>query len=392
MAYRHMERVQTESTDMIGKIIRHLQSGTLMKVTKEKLRYELGIKEAADTSRWGADSEEKATEFLAARSMELAVGRKKNCIVIFVDASDNAEKFVGRFKSTGNDIRTVDIEKPDQLLLLPLDEVACIVSSFFNAGETMRIGSFLLRNELTREIPFEYILLPGRDFSRVKAVDKYTDYSFTSPLFADNIDYLDIYEESLTRFEQKCDIRDYMDLCQAMKHIAKNNISGAVAEFGSFRGHSGYLITRTFSKLNVQKDIMLFDMFESFPPESIGVDYFWDKHTVNYEEVKSKFLEFKNVQLVKGDFTETILNYPDIKLSLIFIDCDSYRATKFLVNHLFDKHLSDGGLLVFEDYGHPALLGNRLAVHECFDHRKDCFTFYSQFSGFYMVAKNFSRS
>ena len=43
--------------------------------------------------------------------------------------------------------------------------------------------------------------------------------------------------------------------------------------------------------------------------------------------------------------------------------------------------------MVFEDYGHASLLGNRLAVHEAFDGKPGAFRFFSQFSGSFVVCK-----
>jgi hypothetical protein len=43
--------------------------------------------------------------------------------------------------------------------------------------------------------------------------------------------------------------------------------------------------------------------------------------------------------------------------------------------------------MVFEDYGHAQLLGNRAAVHNYFDNRPGCVQFFSQFSGCYIVVK-----
>ena len=71
----------------------------------------------------------------------------------------------------------------------------------------------------------------------------------------------------------------------------------------------------------------------------------------------------------------------------MYVDCDSYRATRFLVENIYEQMLSPGGVMVFEDYGHPHLLGCRVAVHEYFDQRHDCVKFFSQFSGFYIVVK-----
>ena len=283
------------------------------------------------------------------------------------------------------------VVQPNQLQVLrnlDFDKILCVVSTCFDSRSALEIGRFLVGFAQAAKTPFENVVHPQIEFQRIEKLDRYHSSSFTSPLFAGKIDFVSIYEESLTRFGQKCEIRDYLDLCQALSHIVTRKIPGDVAEFGSFKGHSGYLIAQTLKQLNSDKNVLLFDAFEEFPKEELGIDYFWDGHQVNFDEVRSKFQMFNNVELVKGDFTQTVLQFEQRKLSLVYIDCDSYRATKFLIEHLFEKQLSPGGLLIVEDYGHPALLGSRLAVHDALDNRCNFFPFYSQFSGFYIVVKN----
>lgn len=371
----------------ISSIRYHLNNGTFIKAARNKIARQFGAVQEPEITRWNILTEQDAISFLVKRSSQIAASQPGKKLILISQPGANRDAFLAKYSVLNIIPQVIDVKELSKLEKENGATVACIVCGHFNAEGTMTCGRFLISHENTREIPFEYILIPQKDFERVRKYDLYQTYSFTSPLFADRIDYLSIYEESLRRFEQKCDIRDYMDLCQALKHVTKNNIQGDIAEFGSFRGHSGYLITETLRQLGVEKRILLFDMFAEFPPEGLGVDYFWDEHKVNYEEVKNKFSNFKNVELVKGDFTQTILNFPESKFSFIYMDCDSYRATKFLVDHLFEKQLNVGGMIVFEDYGHPALLGNRLAVHECFDNRKNCFTFYSQYSGYYIVLK-----
>jgi len=179
-----------------------------------------------------------------------------------------------------------------------------------------------------------------------------------------------------------------MDIAQMIFHVQQNNIDGDIAEFGSFKGHSGYLITSLVNALKIKKKVFLFDMFESFPSEEIGIDAFWsDTHLVNFDDVKRKFTDIENVKLVKGDFTQTLKNENINSLSFIHVDCDSFRATKFLMEELFERVLSKGGVIVFEDYGHAGLLGNRVAVENYFNGRTDCFKFFSQFSGYFIVYK-----
>ena len=274
----------------------------------------------------------------------------------------------------------------DVLRKLDFEKVLCVVSTCFDSRSAFEIGQFLVGFPPAAKTPFENVVHPQIEFERIQKLDRYHSTSFTSPLFASNVDFVSIYEESLTRFGQKCEIRDYLDLCQALSYIVARKIPGDVAEFGSYKGHSGYLIAQTLRQLNSDKNVLLFDAFQEFPKEELGIDYFWDEHQVNFDDVRSKFQMFKNVELVKGDFTQTVLQFQQ-ELSLVYIDCDSYRATKFLIDHLFEKQLSRGGLLIVEDYGHPALLGSRLAVHDALNNRSDYFPFYSQFSGFYVVVK-----
>lgn len=363
----------------ISGIRQHFQPWTRLKTAKEKIVKQFAPASQPEAVRWDIASEQKAIEFLAGRALANFTKHPDKKVVV-VGGNDKVSEIL--FKTLKEKKITTELLSSDEMIRRLASEnsstVACIVAGFFDAKNTMRIRKFLVSNENTREIPFEHILMPQLDFRQVEKFDRYQTSSFTSPIFAGKINYLNIYEESLTIFQQKCDIRDYLDMSQTLNHIAKNNIPGDIAEFGSFREPSGYFIVQALKQP---------DMFESFPSEGLGVDYFWKDHTVDDDEVSSKFVACSNVELVKGYFTNTIMNYPDAKFSYIFMDCDSCRATKFLVIHLFDKQLSAGGLMVLEDYGHPALLGNRLSVHECFDNRKNCFTFYSQFSGFYIVLK-----
>ena len=132
----------------------------------------------------------------------------------------------------------------------------------------------------------------------------------------------------------------------------------------------------------------MFDMFESFHIETVGVDQFWSEtHEVDFADIKRKFKDLPNVELVKGYFTKTFVGSNCKELALAFIDCDSYRGTKYLIDTIFDHFLVAGGIMVFEDYGHASLLGNRIAVHQAFDKKENAFCFFSHFSGSYFVCK-----
>jgi hypothetical protein len=93
--------------------------------------------------------------------------------------------------------------------------------------------------------------------------------------------------------------------------------------------------------------------------------------------------------LSKGDFTRTFETSAVKRLALAYVDCDAYRSTDYLIRRIFPDILVPGGIMVFEDYGHAQLLGNRAAVHNYFDTRPGCVQFFSQFSGCYIVIKLF---
>jgi hypothetical protein len=218
--------------------------------------------------------------------------------------------------------------------------------------------------------------------------DEYAEAIFISPVLLAEPSPYELYDASLQLFEQKCGLRDYLDLYQLLVSVTQRQVKGAVAEFGSYKGHSGWLIGRTLEALGTPKPVHLFDTFESFPDEPAGIDYFWSRtHGVRLGEVRSKLAGLPAVRLVQGDFEDTLPSSGLDEVALAYVDCDSHRAVSYLAPELFEQRLSPGGIIAFEDYGHPALLGCRVAVHEYFDGRTDCLRFFSQFSGLYIVMK-----
>lgn len=265
---------------------------------------------------------------------------------------------------------------------------AAVLCSALSCAEQMRIAALANADPRLSSCRFEYVsgLDPAQRYFHLH--DEYADTFFVSPVLRDSPDPYAIYAESLQRFEQKCGLRDFLDLYQALSEIVRRGIPGDIAEFGSYRGHSGWLIARTLQALGSDKTLWMFDMFRSFPSEQLGIDQFWsDTHHVDFAEVQRKLAEFPNVRLVQGDFTITLPQSGLPQLALAYLDADSYRGTRFLLEQLADSRLAPGGILICEDYGHPALLGNRLAVHEMMDARKDFAHHYSQFSGLYHFTK-----
>jgi hypothetical protein len=267
---------------------------------------------------------------------------------------------------------------------------ACVICTYTDIRRTTAVARAILADARLSHLTFEYVTFPATSYAALERHQTEGALDKVSPLPTYPIDVLDLYDASLEHFEKKCDIRDFMDVCQLLKTVKDNRIEGDVAEFGSYRGHSGYLMASLMAALGLDKRLFLFDTFDSFPEEPLGIDRFWSgSHPVDFDAVRAKFDAFPFVSFVKGDFTRTLKTSAVKRLALAYVDCDAYRSTDYLIRRIFPDILVPGGIIVFEDYGHAQLLGNRAAVHNYFDTRPGCVQFFSQFSGCYIVIKLF---
>lgn len=337
--------------------------------------------------RWNdPQTEAEAIRFLAARLRATLERAGSSCAALIGD--DNAlgngveQELSG--KHTVLHFKTLN----DFIAFRKKESKACVVAPrSTNARFVHTLAMSLVSSSSTADLPFEYVVVP-RQTNEINDRMWENSNDFLSPLHVDEVDCYELFQESLALFEPKTGIRDFLDLAQGLKHVLEREVPGNTAEFGSFKGQSGYLHARYLQETGSDKKLFMFDTFESFPKESIGVDYFWSEtHHVDFEEVKEKFTKLPNVTLVKGDFTKTLSGTDCGPISLAYVDCDSFRGTNFLIGEIFEKRLSKNGVIIFEDYGHANLLGNRLAVHQAFEQKVNATCFFSHFSGSYFVWK-----
>lgn len=309
-------------------------------------------------------------------------------VVVVGPSTKHQDDVVSGLVAAGASVRRLDDERWSGTST-EIGEACCLAVTIVDSMRLQRFAERAIGAEATAGIPLEYVAVPRLENATITELSRLQSTDFISPLLSKHGSaFFDIYRESLQRFGQKTEIRDYLDLCQLLVSLDERGVSGNIAEFGSYRGHSGYLISRVLEFLGNDATVFMFDMFEAFPQEDIGVDGFWSgTHAVDFDEIVAKFADRQNVQLVRGDFTETIATTDTGPLSLAFVDCDSYRATRDLLPVLWHDRVVDGGVIVLEDYGHAALLGNRVAAHEFFDARPGAFTTFSQFSGLFVGLK-----
>lgn len=337
--------------------------------------------------RWmDPQNEQQAVVFLVKRIIATSEKEKSNVVWLVGNDQQHAQE--------------IEKQLPNDYSVQKISSVAELKSNIVSNGSFCVVGIAeqtsikihqiaveLITSEETHNIPFEYSVIPKIENAKIgKMYENSAD--FISPLHIQKTSCFDLHDMSCEKFEPKTGMRDFMDLAQCINYINSKSLEGDLAEFGSFKGQSGFLTASYLEKIKSDKKLFMFDAFENFPVESIGVDRFWSKtHDVDFEEISQKFISFDNVELVKGDFTKTFSQSNCKKLCLVFADCDSYRGTEFIINEIFDDLLVAGGIMIFEDYGHANLLGNRLAVHKAFDRKANAFCFFSQFSGSFIVCK-----
>jgi len=344
----------------------------------------------ASTVRWhGARTEAQALRALSDWAAEhLASASTGGDILCLGDGGGFHRRLERRLARAGIPHRSLSLE---QALALAGDDAAtfaAVLCTHLDARRQTNAARLLADHPVFAGIPFEHVAGLDESHEAFRRLDEYVETEFISPVLLDEPGPYEIYRQSLAHFEQKCGLRDFLDLYQVLRWIVVADVPGDVAEFGSFRGHSGWLIARSLEALGSDKRVFLFDTFESFPAEGYGVDHFWSAtHPVSFEDVRAKFADRPAVTLVKGDFTQTLAESGADRLALAYVDCDSYRATRYLLETLPDEYLVPRGALVCEDYGHPALLGHRVAVHQCLDGSESLFRFFSQFSGLHIFLK-----
>ncbi len=134
------------------------------------------------------------------------------------------------------------------------------------------------------------------------------------------------------------------------------SIEGDFVECGVFKGGFAKAVTSYTSFEKVNKKYYLFDTYTGLPEKYSSEqekerEKMFHRYDVDYyEEAKSNFATFENVELVKGPVPDT-LNVVNIsKVAFLSIDMNSAIPEEQAITFFWDK-LSSGAVVVFDDYG-----------------------------------------
>lgn len=178
----------------------------------------------------------------------------------------------------------------------------------------------------------------------------------------------------------------------AVEHVVRNGIDGALAECGVWRGGSVLAMVRTLQRCGANdRDIYLFDTFEGMTaPSELDVssyhepaletwqrdqaagrqswDWFFDPSLYNLGTVQQLLLSTgyppERLHFVVGPVEQTLPEQAPDQIAVLRLDTDWYESTKHEMEHLYPR-VSPGGVLIIDDYGHWD--GAKRAVDEYFE-------------------------
>jgi len=154
-------------------------------------------------------------------------------------------------------------------------------------------------------------------------------------------------------------------------------VPGEVAECGTFKGLSAFLICSVLSDERPGFDGTGFHVFDSFEglSEPTSKDAIQDDHpevqdlrrmtqkgffAVSLHTVQQNLGAFPQVDFHPGWIPESFSFLPEAQYRFVHVDVDLYQPTFDCLEHFYDR-LAPGGMIVSDDYNWP---GARLALKE----------------------------
>ncbi len=129
-------------------------------------------------------------------------------------------------------------------------------------------------------------------------------------------------------------------------------------ELGTGKGYVMSAILSSLEYIEVdlsKKDVYLFDTFESSATDfkssqemSLGRNIYYAE---SFSAVKENFLEFPNVNLIKGRLPETLTNIELKKIGFLHIDLNAPEIETACLKILWEKILP-GGVVLIDDYAY----------------------------------------
>lgn len=137
----------------------------------------------------------------------------------------------------------------------------------------------------------------------------------------------------------------YASLALALETVEREEIPGAFAELGVYRGHTSSFIHSQLPR----RILYLFDTFNGFPSER-DRDLRFRNTTVEF--VRNRLGNCSNVFFRVGIFPDTARGLESEIFSLVVLDADKYEPTLAGLDFFYPR-MSRGGYMFIHDYNSP---------------------------------------
>ena len=154
------------------------------------------------------------------------------------------------------------------------------------------------------------------------------------------------------------------------------NLPGDVAECGVFKGSSLCAIALYLRENGIAKHVFGLDSFQGFDQSvrkdiELGGEANTEKRLGGFDGTSISHVRRKltrlglvdAVTLIPGYFAETLRTLPATSFSFVHLDCDIYDSYKQTLNFFYSK-MSNGGIILLDEYEDPPWPGCKLAVDE----------------------------
>ena len=158
---------------------------------------------------------------------------------------------------------------------------------------------------------------------------------------------------------------------EAYKMVA--DLPGSLVECGVFKGTSitRFALLRELLGNYYSAKIIAFDVFsDEFPDTTFEEDMAQREHwietaggsSISTEQLEDVFrrMKVKNYELVEGDICKTVPAYMSehagMKISLLNVDCDFVEPTRCVLEHMYDRVVR-GGIILLDNYAGEGATG-----------------------------------
>lgn len=153
----------------------------------------------------------------------------------------------------------------------------------------------------------------------------------------------------------------------ASKEIYRNEVEGAIAELGVYRGEC----SKVMARLMPDRKLFLFDTFEGFDErDNTGIDdsnlfessaEIWNFKGTSVDLVLHRIGRHVDTEVRKGYFPETAKGLENERFAFVSLDTDLYEPIKAGLEFFWPR-MNDGGYIFVHDFA--GLEGVRKAVEE----------------------------